>query len=43
MRQIRSAARVLELRGKTLFFIVFLALSGEACLYYAVRQLLSEF
>ena len=43
MRQIRIAAQVLELRGRTLWFVVFLILSGEAYLYYAVRQLLSDF
>ena len=42
MRQIRNAARELELRGRTIFFILFLALSVVACLYYAVMELLSE-
>jgi hypothetical protein len=42
MWPINSAAGGLELRGKTLCFIVFLVLSGQACLYYAVRMLLSE-
>jgi uncharacterized membrane protein YecN with MAPEG domain len=42
MLQVKNRVNELELRGKTLCFIVLLALSGEACLYYAVRLLLSE-
>ena len=42
MWRINSAARGLDLRGKTLCFIVFLVLSGQAFLYYAVSMLLSE-
>ncbi len=42
MWKIESAPRRLELRGKMLCLIVFLALSGEACLIYAVRLVLSE-
>jgi hypothetical protein len=42
MWQIRNAARELELHGRTIFFIVFLALGFAACLYYAVTELLSE-
>jgi hypothetical protein len=43
MWRINSTAQGLELRGKTLCFIVFLVLSGQAFLYYAIRMLLSEF
>jgi len=32
----------LELRGKTLCFIVFLVLSSQVGLYYIIRMLLSE-
>jgi len=42
MWKLRNTVRDLELGGKTLCFIVFLILSGEACLYYAVRLLLSD-
>jgi hypothetical protein len=42
MWRLRNTVRDIELGGKTLCFIVFLILSGEACLYYAVRMLLSE-
>ena len=35
MWRINSAVRGLELRGKTLCFIVLLVLSGQAFLYYA--------
>jgi hypothetical protein len=42
MWRLRNTVRDLELGGKTLCFILFLILSGEACLYYAVRMLLSE-
>jgi hypothetical protein len=42
MGEIKNEAQRLELRGKTLCFIVLLALSGEACLIYAVRLVLSE-
>lgn len=42
MWRLRNTVRDLELGGKTLCFILFLILGGEACLYYAVRMLLSE-
>jgi hypothetical protein len=42
MWQIKNEPRRLELRGKMLCFIVLLALSGEACLIYAVTLVLSE-
>jgi hypothetical protein len=42
MWRLRNTVRDLELGGKTLCFIVFIILSGEACLYYAVRMLLSD-
>jgi hypothetical protein len=42
MWQIKNAARELELRGRTIFFVVFLALGFAACLYYAITELLSE-
>jgi hypothetical protein len=42
MWKIENEPRRFELRGKMLCFIVFLALSGEACLIYAVRLVLSE-
>jgi hypothetical protein len=42
MSRVGSVAPRLELRGKTLCFIVLLVLSGQACLYYVVRMLLSE-
>lgn len=42
MWEIEKEPRRLELRGKMLCLIVLLALSGEACLIYAVRLVLSE-
>jgi hypothetical protein len=42
MLRIHRGARGLELRGKTLCFIVFWVLSSQACLCYVVRVLLSE-
>ena len=42
MLRIDSGSRGLELRGKTLCFIVFGILTSQACLYYVVRVLLSE-
>jgi hypothetical protein len=42
MWEIKNQPQRLELRGKMLWLIVLLALSGEACLIYAVRMVLSE-
>jgi hypothetical protein len=42
MWRINSAATELNLRARTLCFIVFLVLSGEACIYFVVRQFVSE-
>jgi len=42
MWPIKNATTGIDLRARTLCFIVFLVLSGELCLYYAVRELLSE-
>jgi hypothetical protein len=42
MREINNEPQRLELSGKMLCFILLLALSGEACLIYAVRMVLFE-
>lgn len=42
MWQLRNTVRELELSGRTIFFVVFLALSFGVCLYYAITELLSE-
>jgi hypothetical protein len=42
MWEIKNEPHRIELRGKMLCLIVLLALSGEACLIYAVRMILSE-
>jgi hypothetical protein len=42
MWKIKDEPRRLELRGKMLCLIVLLALTGEACLIYAARMVLSE-
>jgi hypothetical protein len=42
MSEIKKEPDRLEIRGKMLCLIVFLALGGEACLIYALRMVLSE-